>query len=290
MRCTLTAIVAAALVLLTACQSTTARHAGGNDLNNPSFVVTYDDALTDLKRMRGDKQPLQRPVLILAGFYDPGLGPWDVARRLRDYTDDARIIQVHFIGASSFDECRRRVIDAVDDALPSDDPTWTSEVDVLGVSMGGLVARYAAAPFGERRLRVRRLITFASPHAGAALAELDVSVPLRVQMQADSPFIDRLEAVLPNAAYELVPYVRLGDEIVGECFAAPRGWNPWWVSARPLEMSHPLTHRDARIWADTLRRLRGEQPFTQGEPAPLPISCEDDEASTPTGDQSEQAM
>ena len=66
------------------------------------------------------------------------------------------------------DEARTTVIEAVNKAFPSDDPQWTVPVDVVAISMGGLVARYAGVPArGEgdvRKLRVVRLFTLASPH------------------------------------------------------------------------------------------------------------------------------
>jgi hypothetical protein len=71
-------------------------------------------------------------------------------------------------------------------------------------------------------------------------------------------------------AYELVPYVRLGDSIVGPEHAAPEGQTPWWVPLPAAETAHIGAFGDARILADIARRLRDERPLTEDPPAPLP--------------------
>jgi len=210
------------------------------------------------------------------------------------------VISVSFFFCGSFDGCRKRVIDAVEKAFPSDDPEWTTEVDVVAVSMGGLVARYAAAPprapkatttnaasqpttdrAPARRLRIARLFTISSPHRGAALAFLPTFNQLQIDMRAGSKFLQRLDAfdelvepgsaqTRPSDSYELIPYVRLDDMIVGERNAAPAGWTPWWVPAEPFQDSHIFAMADPRIVADIARRLRGEPPLTTDPPAPLP--------------------
>jgi hypothetical protein len=284
---------------------------------NPSFNVSNDDAKAALREMSRDAKPLPRPLVVLGGLQDPGIAVsvlCDDFRRLSG--DDPRVIGVSFFFGGNFDNCRKRVIDAVDEAFPSDDPVWTTEVDVVAVSMGGLVARYAAvAPASEkagasaasdqtttatraetettnapdgapaRRLRIARLFTISSPHRGAALAYLPTLNPLQIDMRAGSKFLRRLDAcdglavtdadaslahTRPATGYELIPYVRLNDMIVGESNAAPTGWTPRWVPAEPFQDSHLFAIADPRIVADIARRLRGEPPLTTDPPAPLP--------------------
>jgi hypothetical protein len=267
---------------------------------NPSFNVSNDDAREALREMSHDAKPLPRPLVILGGLDDPGIAAMVLEDDIRELTgDDPRVIGVSFFFCGSFDGCRKRVIDAVDKAFPSDDPVWTTEVDVVAVSMGGLVARYAAAPpkmkpaspdatsqpttdrSPTRRLRIARLFTISSPHRGAALAFLPTFNQLQIDMRAGSKFLQRLDAcdelveagsaqTRPSDSYELIPYVRLDDMIVGEKNAAPEGWTPWWVPAVPLQDSHMFAIADPRIVADIARRLRGEPPLTTDPPAPLP--------------------
>ena len=244
---------------------------------NPSFPVTKSDARAALREMRSNGVPLTRPLVILGGFSDPGWAAFKVrstVSKLFDRADRGRIIAVNFTGTGSFEQCRRRVIRAVNKRFPSDDPARTVEVDVIGISMGGLVARVAAedAPPGEPRLRVARLFTIASPLRGARLASWHrvALTSMHRDMRAGSPLLQRLNARPPD--YPVVSYSRLNDGIVGAAYASPAGQGVWWLDNAPLEHSHWAALHDPRILADIARRLRGETPFATDPPAPLPTS------------------
>ena len=242
---------------------------------NPSFDVSTRDARAAMRAMREDRVPLARPLVILGGFSDPGFAAAKVRGAMRQCfarADERRVIAVNFPWTGSFDECRRRVTRAVDAAFPTHDPEQTAEVDVIGISMGGLVARVAAedAPPGERRLRVARLFTIASPLRGARLAARHpiALTSMHRDMRAGSPLLARLNARAPE--YPVVSYTRLNDSIVGEAYAAPAGQGVWWLDNGPLEHAHWAAIHDPRILADIARRLRGEAPLTTDPPAPLP--------------------
>lgn len=241
---------------------------------NPSFPLTVSDAKAALREMEATPKPLARPLVLLGGYHDPGFGTYVWRNEVRRWARDPRIVEVSFPLSRDFDQCRREVIAAVDEAFPTDDPHATVEVDVIGASMGGLVGRYAAvAKLGERRLRVARLFTVSSPHRGAAWAHLPALSRLHADMRDGSAFLRQLEeaeAVTTADDYELVPYVRLGDRIVGAQNAAPAGVHAWWVPDRPLEPAHFAVNRDPRIRADVARRLRREEPFTTTSPATVP--------------------
>ena len=246
---------------------------------NPSFPLTHERAKSDLDRIAKAPLPLHRPILILGGFADPGVGGLFVGHDLRQYLPpDAKIVTVSFTFCNSFAACRDRVIAAVDRECPTDDPNQTSEVDVIGLSMGGLVGRYCAAPDGpgRRRLRVHTLFTASSPLSGALRAE---RWPHLLAMQKDmlpgSDFYRKLDNAERRgdggAEYELIPYVRLGDTVVGPQYAAPTGQTAGWVPNPPGELAHVGAMTDPRILSDVLRRLRGEKPWTTLPPAPLPV-------------------
>lgn len=281
-----------------------------DDPLNPSFPLKLADAREELRAMAESPKPLKRPVVILSGIYDPGFLPWRMGNYLDELVSDGdeRIVGVHFFWQGEFESAREHVIRAVDEAFPSDDPEWTTEVDVIAGSMGGLVARYAALPprgsnddarddapeqrlvdaringavTGQRnsprgrsnkpsrKLRIARLFTMSSPHRGARMAWVPVFDPRIRDMRRDSPFVAGLNAALPHAPYELYCYVRLNDTTVGEENAAPPGQTAWWVQNIPLTSSHVSVYRDPRILADIARRLRGETPYTTDPPAPLP--------------------
>jgi hypothetical protein len=240
---------------------------------NPSFPLTSQAARTALEEMAKEPKAIQRPVVVLAGLWDPGLATDHIVDELRKVVDPATVIvEVTFVGAGDFDACRDRVLDAVNEAAPSSELGWTQPVDVVAVSMGGLVARYAAGPRpdGGQRLQIARLFTISTPHRGAALAWAHLGDSRIVAMNSGSAFLEELDGELPECDFTLVPYVRLGDSVVGARNAAPDGQTAWWVQNPPFDMSHARAAHDDRILADIARRLRGEHPFTTEPAAALP--------------------
>lgn len=239
---------------------------------NPSFPTTLTEARDDLRRMADapPSTPSLRPVVVVGGYADPGIGPNRMRSSLeRLLGPDTQVIAVDVGFAMSMESARQRVMAAVAAAFPSDDESSTIEVDVVAISMGGLVARSAAMPReGERRLHIARLFTVSTPHRGARLAAVPTLEPRVYDMRAGSDFLNGLDAQTRD--YEIVPYARLGDMIVGEANAAPTGMTPWWVKPPGLQASHLWASADPRILADIARRLRGEEPLTHEPAASLP--------------------
>ena len=240
---------------------------------NPSFNVSNADARRALKAMAKDEKPLERPVVLLGGYHDIGIGNVTFLSKLREVVHDKRIVSVIYPFSGSFDECRRAVIAAVEKKFPSDDAGATIEVDVIGLSMGGIVARHSALERpGEKRLRIKRLFTVSSPHRGAVRATLPTVHQIHRDLRSNSTFLRQLDAAdAEQREYEIIPYVRLGDWIVGPENAAPSEMPAaYWVPNPPLQSAHWGAPLDARIVADIARRLRGEAPFTAESPATLP--------------------
>ena len=240
---------------------------------NPSLPITYHESRAALREMDQQPRTLQRPVLVLCGVFDPGIISSQIKRDLLRYTDDQAIfVSVSFFDAFTFDACRDRVINAIEAAARSDDPRCTAEVDVVGFSMGGLVARYAALPRddGGKRLRIKRLYTIATPHRGASLAWLGQFDPRVRAMMNGSSFLTRLNSALREADYEICAYTRLNDNTVGRGNAAPPGVHAWWVANPSFQSAHLGSASDPRILADIARRLRGEPPLSSDPAAPPP--------------------
>ncbi|MHC5022474.1 MAG: esterase/lipase family protein [Planctomycetota bacterium] len=242
---------------------------------NPSFPLTLSDSRQALEEMRDDPHTFDRPVVLVGGFFDTGVFSAKTARVLESLTTNPNQVIVFTPHRySTFESCRTRLVQFVDEHFPCDDEGQTTEVDVVAVSMGGLVARYAAMdpPEGERRLRIRRLFTIATPHRGADLASVPTLDKRVMAMRTGSTFLKTLDEAYPEADYELHPYVRLGDWIVGADNTAPPGDHAWWVRTIPWSPAHIAAQHDPRILADICRRLRGEQPYSLEPRSPLPGS------------------
>jgi len=241
---------------------------------NPSFPLTFSQAGKAVDQMPADPKNLSRPLVIIGGFCDVNVSPPMFKSWFSSISRDSQIVTVSVGLCQSFNECRHKVIAAVDKSCPTDDPQFTSEVDVVGASLGGLVARYAAAPSDDpahpRRLKIARLFSISSPHSGATLANLIAITAYHRDLRPNSAFLNRLSRHDAEATYELYPYVRLHDELVGARYAAPPGVNPLWLPNPPLTLAHLGALIDIRILADIARRLRGEEPFSQLPAAALP--------------------
>jgi pimeloyl-ACP methyl ester carboxylesterase len=243
---------------------------------NRSFPLTVDGGVRAIEAMAEAPRSLERPVVLVGGYADPGLAPTDLARRLGVLFNVPDGIDVTFKINQTFDGCRATLIAAVDEQYPNDDTTQTIEVDVIAHSMGGLVSTYAGDPTaGARRLRIRRLFTIATPFRGTTLAdEITTKNALIVDMRPSSDFIRRINERAGDIDYELVPYTSLGDEVVPPASAAPVGQVPIWVPARPFRVAH-MAFQDPRINADIARRLRGETPYATEPRTPLPVEDDD---------------
>ena len=207
---------------------------------------------------------LERPVVVIGGWADPGFGATRVAKAIRKATGDDRVIAVHPGWSMSFDQARRSVTRAVDEHFPSDDPDKTVEVDVIGISMGGLIARHAIALGGDElgpELDAATLFTISTPHTGARLANLFGFVGgTGAAMRRGSDFYRDLgfrEQIIYQP-YKLVAYGRDRDFTVGTAgMRLPehlRGTTIW-LTTPWYSDGHGDANRDKRIIDDILRRL-----------------------------------
>lgn len=236
---------------------------------NPSMPVSSAEAREILRKI--DRQPmhLPRPLVVVSGFNDLGVPSKFLAPRFRRTFRDQRVVDVSFFGCRTFDACAKRLVAAVQAKFPSESADQTVEVDVVAMSMGGLVSRYAAIPQpGRRHLKISRLFTISSPHQGANLAKLPTFQATQIDMRHGSPFLRRLDAA--GRAYEIFPYVRLGDVIVGAKNAAPVGEVPWWLPSETVIPAHAFAFADDRIFLDIVLRLRDEPPTATLPRAALP--------------------
>jgi pimeloyl-ACP methyl ester carboxylesterase len=83
--------------------------------------------------------------------------------------------------------------------------TGSRQVDVVGHSLGGLIARYYVQRLGGD-LRVRTLVTLGTPHSGTRVAPLADAHPIVRQMRPGSPVIEELSRPAPDCHTRFVSF------------------------------------------------------------------------------------
>ncbi|MEU3605230.1 alpha/beta fold hydrolase [Streptomyces sp. NPDC035033] len=104
-------------------------------------------------------------------------------------------------------EALGRRIDAIRDR------TGRAEVDLVGHSLGGLVARYYVQRLGGDA-RVRTLVTLGTPHAGTTVAPLADAHPLVRQMRPGSEVLRELAGPAPGCRTRFVSFWSDLDQIM----------------------------------------------------------------------------
>ncbi|MFJ5289786.1 esterase/lipase family protein [Streptomyces sp. NPDC088348] len=83
--------------------------------------------------------------------------------------------------------------------------TGHEDVDIVGHSLGGLIARYYVQRLGGDR-RVRTLVTLGTPHEGTQIAQLMSAHPLVRQMLPRSDVIEELRRPAPGCRTRFVSF------------------------------------------------------------------------------------
>lgn len=218
----------------------------------------------DMRRMKAEPVTLERPILVLAGWRSPRTLAYILARRLRSLTGAPRELfaSLSYPYGSDIDPLADRAA-----ALAAERFGPHTHIDVVAVSMGGLVARTAALPDRAQPLHIKRLFTLGTPHRGAKLAEHIQIDPASRKMMPGSDFLAKLDVALESASFELFPYAATGDWLVGATNTSPPGADPIWFEGHPLLAHQMITHHMS-IVVDIARRLRGESPIAAPSPVP----------------------
>ncbi|MFD7612666.1 esterase/lipase family protein [Streptomyces sp. NPDC059828] len=83
--------------------------------------------------------------------------------------------------------------------------TGRPEVDIVGHSLGGLIARYYVQRLGGDR-RVRTLVTLGTPHSGTSVVPLASAHPLVRQMRPGSDVVEELRLPAPGCRTRFVSF------------------------------------------------------------------------------------
>ncbi|MFD0025009.1 esterase/lipase family protein [Streptomyces sp. NPDC058382] len=97
--------------------------------------------------------------------------------------------------------------------------TGHREVDIVGHSLGGLIARYYVQRLGGDH-RVRTLVTLGTPHAGTAVAPLASAHPIVRQMRSGSAPIEELRLPAPGCRTRFVSFWSELDQVIVPAEAA----------------------------------------------------------------------
>ncbi len=111
--------------------------------------------------------------------------------------------------------------------------TGHRRVDVVGHSLGGLIARYYVQRLGGDA-RVRMLVTLGTPHSGTRVAPLMSAHPLVRQMRPDSEVMAELSLPAPDCRTRWVAFWSEEDQVM--------------VPAATARIDHPdLLARNVRV-------------------------------------------
>jgi pimeloyl-ACP methyl ester carboxylesterase len=83
--------------------------------------------------------------------------------------------------------------------------TGSRQVDIVGHSLGGLIARYYVQRLGGD-LRVRTLVTLGTPHSGTRVVPLANAHPIVRQMRPGSPILEELARPAPGCRTHFVSF------------------------------------------------------------------------------------
>jgi pimeloyl-ACP methyl ester carboxylesterase len=164
------------------------------------------------------------PIVLLHGFAGWSRGLLPLERHLRAATG-REVVRLRLgAGLDGIEPLAQRAAASIERIAAE----WRGRaVDVVGHSMGGLVATYAAKHL-DPSARVRRVVTLGTPHRGTALALSGARFLGRVagslaQMVPGSAFLADLDrAALPQGV-SLVSVAGLGDLVVpAPCARLPR--------------------------------------------------------------------
>lgn len=246
----------------------------------PAMRCTPDEAARIRRRLHRAPKPLERPVAVIAGYLDPGVYAWVVARELRRLTSHRRAD--FFVPRFRLDTAIEPMAARVAEQLRARAGGGPASFDLVGLSMGGLVARCVArACAHDEHLSIARVFTLGTPHRGSTLAERIAPSEAARQMRPGSGFLRDLDA--GPGDLDLTCYQMDADAVIGHGHGSPPG-HP--AVRLPRRAGEPHLHvmADPLAILDVALRLRDEpailspqegfSPATPISPKPSPAGPE----------------
>lgn len=206
---------------------------------------------------------MKRPLLVVGGWRSASFMARGLARRLMTLTnaDPDMVAAVSYPWVGRLDEAVERVGAAAERLATG---RGSGELDIVAISMGGLVARALVGEWrrqGRTAPRIRTIYTLSTPHRGAALARWIRPDDAARFMRPGSARLRALDEELAGWGTdgpELVCYAQRLDWWVGTKNTAPPGCQATIVRARGVGgvlFSHFTIGRHPEVLADLARRL-----------------------------------
>ncbi|MBW1807964.1 MAG: alpha/beta fold hydrolase [Deltaproteobacteria bacterium] len=176
-------------------------------------------------RVGGPRRRLQAgrvPVVILTGFFESPL----TMLLLRSRLEHALGVPVRVLRPKNyFAGLQTQAADYREQIEEFCEETSAKQVDLVGHSMGGLIARYLIERSGYLD-RIRTIITIGTPHLGSALCRLAPGRSLR-QMRRGSAFLEELNSGSTLQEVRVIGICSTHDNLVipWNCALSPRGDN-----------------------------------------------------------------
>ncbi|MEU8763104.1 alpha/beta fold hydrolase [Streptomyces sp. NPDC048659] len=169
-------------------------------------LVLYPSGLVSERRPRGPAAerdtPARRPVVLLHGFVDNHsvfvLLRRTLARHGREHVESLDY-SPFTCDLRTAAERLGRLVEEIRER------TGQAEVDLVGHSLGGLIARYYVQRLGGDT-RVRTLVMLGTPHAGTAFGPLADAHPLVRQMRPGSEVLRELAGPAPGVRTRFVSF------------------------------------------------------------------------------------
>lgn len=213
------------------------------------------EARAGLWRLAENRKALPRPLILLSGWNDdPVL--WGEFRHWlgRCATDlDGRVFAPDLRGPGGVKGAADRLAAQF---------AGLGEVDVVAHSVGGLVAREAArGGRGAKRLRVVRLYTLGTPHAGTKWSKYHRILPLHEQVADCLPGSDFLASLAADPTSSEMPICSSwaeGDIVITRESATAAGEEHHVYARAEKSRVHHRSIRDPRWVRDVIGALLGE--------------------------------
>lgn len=162
------------------------------------------------------------PTLVVHGYLTPPLANLPVHLALRTRGIRSRDVPIPGLNTQDIARSAALVADEVERVL---ERTGATEVDLVGVSMGGMIAAHYVRCLGGHE-RVRRTVTLGTPFRGTRIAGMIGRLPIvgtvaARQMGPDSEIVRALSEAEPVA--DIVSIWTTGDGVVSREAATLRG-------------------------------------------------------------------